>query len=196
MPLTRIPQSAQNRATLNGHQGQIAIHVIRIATHDRMLRPSGGQPASNHGVHETILICRRPGEPREPSDCRRLQLGDFGETRAAREQDDHGGARARDCAELVSWACWFSPDAVAPTAPCGGASWPALLRISGAVSTTAGTESKKIRMVRRLFLPATSPISCAERRPPQCAGSSSSTAHTQPAGRQGAGRRDRNSHGN
>ena len=35
----RIPQFAQDRAPLLGHQSQIAIYVVRIATHDRMLRP-------------------------------------------------------------------------------------------------------------------------------------------------------------
>jgi hypothetical protein len=58
----------------------------------------------------------------------------------------------------------------------------ALSPISDAAKTTAGTESKKIRRVRRSFLPATSPISYGPKPRPLCAESSSS-AVSEPAHR-------------
>jgi hypothetical protein len=41
-PPARIPQFGQDSALL-GHQGQIAIHVVSVAVHDRMPRPSRGR---------------------------------------------------------------------------------------------------------------------------------------------------------
>ena len=118
----RIPQFAQDRAPFLGDQSQIAIYVVRIATHDRMLRPltRTRRPATAASTSHSDLPRLVPGAGDYGGpvlDLSSLDLEDIATALVDQTDDEHRWLINPEAGKDLFWTSGTGIDSQTPVDP-------------------------------------------------------------------------------